>query len=92
MYQNTRKLQGKNGTSLSFFKLVPRSDPAETRTLDPLIKSQLLYQLSYGVKITPAGDRGCKNNVFIRLMPTVFQEGWMAGEDAVLSQSNFCVG
>lgn len=22
--------------------------PAETRTLDPLIKSQLLYQLSYG--------------------------------------------
>ena len=22
-------------------------DPAETRTLDPLIKSQLLYQLSY---------------------------------------------
>jgi len=26
------------------------------------------------------------------LMPTVFQEGWMAGEDAVLSQSNFCVG
>ena len=24
-------------------------DPAETRTLDPLIKSQLLYQLSYGV-------------------------------------------
>ena len=26
-------------------------DPAETRTLDPLIKSQLLYQLSYGVNI-----------------------------------------
>jgi hypothetical protein len=26
------------------------SDPAGTRTLDPLIKSQLLYQLSYGVK------------------------------------------
>ena len=25
------------------------SDPAGTRTLDPLIKSQLLYQLSYGV-------------------------------------------
>ena len=24
-------------------------DPAGTRTLDPLIKSQLLYQLSYGV-------------------------------------------
>ena len=25
-------------------------DPGETRTLGPLIKSQLLYQLSYGVK------------------------------------------
>ncbi len=27
----------------------PFSDPGEARTLDPLIKSQLLYQLSYGV-------------------------------------------
>ena len=27
------------------------SDPGEARTLDPLIKSQLLYQLSYGVNI-----------------------------------------
>jgi hypothetical protein len=26
------------------------SDPGETRTLGPLIKSQLLYQLSYGVR------------------------------------------
>ena len=26
-----------------------KGDLAETRTLDPLIKSQLLYQLSYGV-------------------------------------------
>lgn len=26
--------------------------PAETRTLDPLIKSQLLYQLSYGDNTT----------------------------------------
>lgn len=26
-------------------------DPGETRTLGPLIKSQLLYQLSYGVRI-----------------------------------------
>ena len=25
------------------------SDPGEARTPDPLIKSQLLYQLSYGV-------------------------------------------
>ena len=27
------------------------SDPGEARTLDPLIKSQLLYQLSYGVMV-----------------------------------------
>ena len=27
------------------------SDPGEARTLDPLIKSQLLYQLSYGVML-----------------------------------------
>ncbi len=27
----------------------PLGDPAGARTLDPLIKSQLLYQLSYGV-------------------------------------------
>jgi hypothetical protein len=27
-------------------------DPGETRTLGPLIKSQLLYQLSYGVYFT----------------------------------------
>ena len=27
----------------------PSSDPGGTRTHDPLIKSQLLYQLSYGV-------------------------------------------
>lgn len=32
--------------------------PAETRTLDPLIKSQLLYQLSYG-------DMGCKSTGFV---------------------------
>ncbi len=36
------------------------SDPAETRTLDPLIKSQLLYQLSYGVKIAPVGTGAAK--------------------------------
>lgn len=34
-----------------------KSDPGEARTLAPLIKSHLLYQLSYGVrkghKITP---------------------------------------
>ena len=27
------------------------SDPGGARTLDPLIKSQLLYQLSYGVNV-----------------------------------------
>ena len=32
------------GSLLSFF-----CDPGGARTLDPLIKSQLLYQLSYGV-------------------------------------------
>ena len=31
-----------------------QSDPGGTRTLDPLIKSQLLYQLSYGVKFLRA--------------------------------------
>ena len=35
-----------NGFPLS---VVFNSDPGEARTLDPLIKSQLLYQLSYGV-------------------------------------------
>ena len=29
-------------------------DPGEARTLDPLIKSQLLYQLSYGVIVVSA--------------------------------------
>lgn len=30
------------------------SDPGGARTLDPLIKSQLLYQLSYGVFLVGA--------------------------------------
>ena len=33
-------------------------DPGEARTLDPMIKSHLLYQLSYGVK--SFFDFGCK--------------------------------
>ena len=33
------------------------SDPGEARTLDPMIKSHLLYQLSYGVSFV-----GCKGN------------------------------
>ena len=30
-------------------RLVVLCDPGEARTLDPMIKSHLLYQLSYGV-------------------------------------------
>ena len=48
----------------------PKSNPAQvfdfiggrtrTRTWDPLIKSQLLYQLSYAPEMPPAGPRkGC---------------------------------
>ena len=36
-------------------------DPARARTVDPLIKSQLLYQLSYGVNFWD-----CKYNVFLQ--------------------------
>ena len=50
IYQNNSKLQGKkNGTSLSFLDLSPRSDPTGARTQDPNIKSVVLYQLSYRV-------------------------------------------
>ena len=34
----------------------PFSDPGEARTLDPLIKSQLLYQLSYGVIVDASAN------------------------------------
>ena len=37
-------------------------DPGEARTLDPMIKSHLLYQLSYGVNVFV--DFGCKGNAF----------------------------
>ena len=33
------------------FSILFCGDPGEARTLDPLIKSQLLYQLSYGVSV-----------------------------------------
>jgi hypothetical protein len=36
----------------SFAGLLFFSDPGEIRTLDPMIKSHLLYQLSYGVIFT----------------------------------------
>jgi hypothetical protein len=46
------KLQGqKKGDKSEFFGHVSTGDPVGTRTLDPLIKSQLLYQLSYGVML-----------------------------------------
>ena len=37
-------------------------DPGGARTLDPLIKSQLLYQLSYGVFVAVCD---CKFRAFI---------------------------
>ena len=39
-----------------------QSDPGGTRTLDPMIKSHLLYQLSYGVFFRSANLR----NIFLR--------------------------
>src|SRR5690606_7098752 len=36
-----------------------KCDPGQVRTVDPLIKSQLLYQLSYGVRLFFL-YRGCK--------------------------------
>src|SRR5690606_8046431 len=48
-------INAKSGEIERFIKIKPQlalglsSDPGEARTLDPLIKSQLLYQLSYGV-------------------------------------------
>ncbi len=40
-------------TAINYRTIIPKRnlcDPGETRTLGPLIKSQLLYQLSYGVR------------------------------------------
>ena len=42
-----RKSQTAHYKSFGF----PSGDPGGTRTHDPLIKSQLLYQLSYGVNV-----------------------------------------
>ena len=39
------------GISITKSKINKYCDPGEIRTLDPLIKSQLLYQLSYGVML-----------------------------------------
>ncbi len=38
-------------------------DPGEARTLDPLIKSQLLYQLSYGVNALSSAILNCDAKV-----------------------------
>lgn len=40
---------GRNKKAATFQRLL--CDPGEARTLDPMIKSHLLYQLSYGVNI-----------------------------------------
>ena len=41
-------------------------DPGETRTLGPLIKSQLLYQLSYGVVTLAEPDSKFKTKKVIK--------------------------
>ena len=46
-YDAQRKNQTAHYKSFGF----PFGDPGGTRTHDPLIKSQLLYQLSYGVNV-----------------------------------------
>ena len=46
-YDAQRKSQTAHYKSFGF----PSRDPGGTRTHDPLIKSQLLYQLSYGVNV-----------------------------------------
>ncbi len=59
----------------------PFSDPGEARTLDPLIKSQLLYQLSYGVFICASFlNCGAKLSVFFGLCK--FDEEIMAVNNA----------
>ena len=44
-------------------------DPGEIRTLDPMIKSHLLYQLSYGVRCFLLG---CKYDEFILISDVGF--------------------
>jgi hypothetical protein len=42
-------------------------DPGAVRTRDNLIKSQVLYQLSYGIK----KNKPCKNMCSIRIFPAI---------------------
>ena len=58
MYQIKKHLRGKPCKCLII------GDPGVARTLDPLIKSQLLYQLSYEVFLTR-----CKYKNFLRHQP-----------------------
>ena len=44
-------MERKNPERRLLFRIFYRSDPGEARTLDPMIKSHLLYQLSYGVRL-----------------------------------------
>ena len=48
---------GGTGFSAGSRKLVYVGEPEGIRTLDPLIKSQVLYRLSYG--LSSAGPYGC---------------------------------
>ena len=55
------RLGNKKALKIEGLKCLSDGDPGEARTLDPLIKSQLLYQLSYGVMhlylVTSFGNR-----------------------------------
>ncbi len=47
--QRTKKLEGAPWKRYTL--IILSSDPGEARTHDPMIKSHLLYQLSYGVVV-----------------------------------------
>ena len=47
-------------------------DPGGNRTHDPLIKSQLLYQLSYRVKLLVISEKQCKVNPIFGLNKPIF--------------------
>ena len=77
----TKRLHQMNQCSLRFYlfnrKKLFQCDPGEARTLDPMIKSHLLYQLSYGVKdhTIPLNDYGHKSSAsihFSKSRPTFF--------------------
>ena len=58
------------------FRLVPRGDPAGIRTQDPYIKSVLLYQLSYGIKLfknVSFFGKWCKDRIIACIVQNKFQ-------------------